>query len=67
MSPGLPPPLPPPPPHTHNRTSSPTRLQPRSYSSIQKCEAGESYPGLKEVPLWDLSAQGGVFTMDYGE
>ncbi|PRW57176.1 Lipoyl mitochondrial [Chlorella sorokiniana] len=38
-----------------------------SYSDIQKCNSGESYPGLKEVPLWDLSASGGVFTMDAGD
>ncbi|KAI7838168.1 hypothetical protein COHA_008016 [Chlorella ohadii] len=38
-----------------------------SYSDIQKCESGESYPGVKEVPLWDLSASGGVFTMDAGD
>ncbi|EFN52367.1 hypothetical protein CHLNCDRAFT_138796 [Chlorella variabilis] len=35
------------------------------YQSSQKCSG--SYPGLKEVPLWDLSAYGGTFTMDYGD
>ena len=37
------------------------------YNSIQKCDEDEYWPGLWQVPVWDLSALGGPYTMDYGE
>jgi hypothetical protein len=37
------------------------------YSTIQKCAANERWRGLWQVPVWDLSALGGPYTMDYGE
>ncbi|KAL4422676.1 hypothetical protein ABPG75_008873 [Micractinium tetrahymenae] len=36
------------------------------YSPAQKCEDNESYTGLYEVPLWDLTAHG-TYTMDPGK
>ncbi|EFN52368.1 hypothetical protein CHLNCDRAFT_138797 [Chlorella variabilis] len=37
------------------------------YNSIQKCDEDEYWPGLWQVPVWDLSALGGPYTMDYGD
>lgn len=36
------------------------------YSPAQTCDDSESYPGLYEVPLWDLTADG-TYTMDPGK
>lgn len=41
----------------------PTTLSDGRYSTIQKCPAGAKYPGVWQVPLWDLSAKGGPYTM----
>ncbi|KAI3430406.1 hypothetical protein D9Q98_005001 [Chlorella vulgaris] len=35
------------------------------FDNIQKCAKNESYPGLWEVPVWNLDALGS-YTMDYG-
>lgn len=37
-----------------------------SYSPAQTCDDSESYPGLYEVPIWDLTADG-TYTMDPGK
>jgi hypothetical protein len=37
------------------------------YGDSDDCTSDEIYPGLWQVPVWDLSALGGPYTMDYGE
>ncbi|KAL4459141.1 hypothetical protein ABPG75_014006 [Micractinium tetrahymenae] len=36
------------------------------FAPSQSCSSDESYPGMWEVPLYDLSADG-VYSMDYGD
>lgn len=37
------------------------------YSEAQKCDNSETYPGVWQVPVWELTALGGPYTMDPGE
>ena len=30
------------------------------------CDQAERHPGVWEVPIWDLTALGGPYSMDYG-
>ena len=40
---------------------------PCRFDNIQQCSKDEKYPGLWQVPVWNLNALGGPYTMDYGE
>ena len=51
-------------------SAPPSSLSPRRrYAPSQQCQPSERWPGLFEVPVWDLTAQNmsDPQTMDYGD
>lgn len=51
-------------PSTFPPTSPP---HPRSLARNQFSNQAERWPGLWDIPVWELSALGGAYEMDYGE
>lgn len=37
------------------------------FSNRQKCAPGEAYPGLWQIPLWQMTVLGGPYNLDPAE